>query len=192
MMCQNGEGMAMVYSNDLLPTGDLRVLVWRCTKHGCCNQSGVSVRHQSFFAFKRAPLVTHFMVLYFWLAKCSNETINMLTSAHPTTIGELMIDFQHMYSNDKLTGDRRGLVWICNRHSCCRQSRVFVREHSYFAFRTIDLTAQCMVLYYYLAKCSNQTIEMVTGINLATICSLIIDFQYMMEGGQLTSVNRKS
>lgn len=105
MVCRNGEEMAMVWSNDLLPTGDLRGLVWRCTKHGCCHQSRVSVRHQSFFAFKRAPLVTQFMVLYFWLAKCSNQTINMITGAHSATIRELIIDFQYMMEADVRDND---------------------------------------------------------------------------------------
>ena len=83
-----------------MPDGGVRGLVWRCTKYRCCNQSRVSVREDSVFAFRKMEIMTQFMVLYCWLAKCSNQTIGLMTGADPATIRELIIDFQYLMEQD--------------------------------------------------------------------------------------------
>ncbi|CAO3657227.1 unnamed protein product [Mucor hiemalis] len=100
IVCKNGESMRLVWSNDALQSGGVRGLVWRCTKNTCCHQSRVSVREGSLFAFRKIEINVQFMILYYWLIKCSNQSIGLATGADPATIRELIIDFQYVMEQD--------------------------------------------------------------------------------------------
>lgn len=51
------------------------------------------------------------MIVYYWLNKCSNQTIVSMTSADPATIRKLITDFQYMMEQD--VKDEDVMIGMC-------------------------------------------------------------------------------
>lgn len=111
MRCGGQNEMQFVWSNDILSNGTLRGWTWRCTRNSCCNQGRKTPRAESFFLRRGLDIRIGFMIVYYWLNKMSNQTINFITGTDPATIRRLITDFQYMMEQD--VKDEELMIGMC-------------------------------------------------------------------------------
>lgn len=98
VLCSNGEMMTLISSQRY-------GLVWQCPKRNCCNRSKKSIRQDSFFYGRKAPIEKVVGVLYCWYLGLSLSQVQMATNLNKRTISSLYQDIYKLIQMDLREND---------------------------------------------------------------------------------------